>query len=86
MKKYLYENRWVAQFIGHVFAYAGMAFLMGLILKIPDTMIGGIGSFALVCLMIVFGGDETVIRLAKEFVAKKSPSDVGAPDEDEAKN
>ena len=82
MKKF--ENyKWVVSFVGILAGYIVGAMLMGIVFRFPDNMFGGVLAFAFMICLVAFGGDKETVDIIKEFVTmKKSPSDVGASNED----
>lgn len=84
MKKFG-KHHWVISFVEVLVGYSVMALLLGMALRFPNNLLGGVLAFAFLICLVAFGGDEEMVDAIKSFVTtKKSPSDVGAPDEDEA--
>ena len=87
MKKFFCSNRWILNFVSNVIGYSLLAFLTGLVAKIPNNLVGGILAFDLVFLFIVFGSDDETLEIAKAFVTRKNiPPSAATLDGNEAKN
>ena len=68
MKKITSTLYWFGHLLLTLAAYGMLAFIFGLVLRVPDSLVGGIISFGLVLLAMVFGGDQDKTEAFKHFI------------------
>lgn len=70
MKKFKSTLYWIGVLVSYLVAFTFFGIIVALALDFPDTMLGGMGAWALIIVGLVFAADDEERDILKKLIMK----------------